>query len=261
MSVGKAIGHVVLVTTLLPGAVLAQSSMGTVNGTITDPTGASVPGANVTLVNEGTNVQNTRQTNDAGYYVFVNVRPGRYLLSVEMSGFTRAEVSVFTVGVNETVARNLRLELGALSETTVVTGQSELIQTSTAELGNIVEQRVIQDVPLQGRNFTQLMLLSPGVNPISTAQGPQSEIGFGASEGNSGVPFSTIANASVQGQQNRSKIYYVDGIVNTSVRSGSYVALPDIDSLQEFKVQSHSDKAEFGGVTGGVINMTSKSGT
>ena len=70
-----------------------------------------------------------------------------------------------------------------------------------------------------------------------------------------------IANASIMGQQNRSKIYYMDGIVNTSVRSGTYVALPDIDSLQEFKVQSQSDKAEFGGVTGGVVNMTSKSGT
>ena len=75
------------------------------------------------------------------------------------------------------------------------------------------------------------------------------------------MPGGMIVNASIMGQQNRSKIYYMDGIVNTSVRSGTYVALPDIDSLQEFKVQSQSDKAEFGGVTGGVVNMTSKSGT
>jgi hypothetical protein len=261
MSLGKAAGLLLLTMMILPGPARGQTSMGTVNGTVTDPTGAVVPGATVTLVNQGTNVQNARQTNDAGYFVFVNVRPGSYLLTVELSGFTKVEVSAFNVGVNETVARNVKLELGAVTETTVVTGQSELIQTSTAELGNVVEEAVISAVPLQGRNFTQLMLLSPGVNPVSTAQGPQSEIGFGAAEGSSGVPFSAVANASVQGQQNRSKIYYVDGIVNTSVRSGSYVALPDIDSLQEFKVQSHSDKAEFGGVTGGVINMTSKSGT
>ncbi len=80
-------------------------------------------------------------------------------------------------------------------------------------------------------------------------------------EGNSGIPGGMIANASIQGQQNRSKVYYMDGIINTSVRAGTYVALPDIDSLQEFKVQSQSDKAEFGGVTGGVVNMISKSGT
>src|SRR6185436_2137171 len=79
--------------------------------------------------------------------------------------------------------------------------------------------------------------------------------------GATGIAGGFITNASIMGQQNRSKIYYVDGIVNTSVRSGSYVALPDIDSLQEFKVQSQSDKAEFGGVTGGVVNMTSKSGS
>ena len=120
-------------------------------------------------------------------------------------------------------------------------------------------------MPLQGRNFTQLLMLTPGVNPVSTAQGAGAERGrdsaINSFEGNSGIPGGYIANASIQGQQNRSKVYYVDGIVNTSVRSGTYVALPDIDSLQEFKVQSHSDKAEFGGVTGGVVNMTSKSGS
>src|SRR6185436_1362498 len=79
--------------------------------------------------------------------------------------------------------------------------------------------------------------------------------------GATGIAGGFITNASIMGQQNRSKIFYVDGIVNTSVRAGSYVALPDIDSLQEFKVQSHGDKAEFGGVTGGVVNMTSQSGS
>ena len=122
---------------------------------------------------------------------------------------------------------------------------------------------MIRDVPLQGRNFTQLLLLTPGREPRLDGPGRRtsSETAVNSIEGNSGVPGGTIANASIMGQQNRSKIYYMDGIVNTSVRSGTYVALPDIDSLQEFKVQSQSDKAEFGGVTGGVVNMTSKSGT
>ena len=145
-----------------------------------------------------------------------------------------------------------------------VTALSEILQTSSVGLGNVVEQKLIRDLPLQGGNFTPLLLLSPGVNPISTAQGPGanggSELALGT-EGNSGMPGSMFVNASILGQQNRSKIYYVDGIVNTSVRAGTYVALPDIDSLHEFKVESQSDKAEYGGVTGGVVNMTSKSGT
>ena len=169
------------------------------------------------------------------------------------------------MGVNETVARNVSLKVGDVTEAMEVSAQSELLQTSTSELGNVVEERVIRGVPLQGRNFTQLLLLAPGVNPVSTAQGPaqngQDSTQINSFEGNSGIPGGFLANASIQGQQNRSKVYYVDGIINTSVRSGSYVALPDVDALQEFKVQSQSDKAEFGGVTGGVVNMTSKSGS
>jgi hypothetical protein len=164
------------------------------------------------------------------------------------------------VGVPRDRRSNVNLKLGNVTETVEVTAQSELLQASTAELGNVIEEKVIQELPIQGRNFTQLLLLTPGVNPVSTAQGAQQDLGFGTAEGSNGLPGSAFNNASVQGQQNRSKIYYMDGIINTSVRSGSYVALPDLDTLQEFKVQSHSDKAEFGGVTGGVINMTTKSG-
>jgi hypothetical protein len=251
----------VLATLISPALVLAQTSMGGVSGTVKDSTGAVLPGASVTLVNSATGVAVERQTNEAGFYWFVNVRPGTYSLSVELNGFNRAQVEAFSVGVNEAVIRNVGLQVGAVSETTTVVSQSELIQTSSSELGNVVQERVIRDLPLQGRNFTQLLLLTPGVNPISTAQGPQAETAVNSIEGNSGIPGGMIANASIQGQQNRSKVYYMDGIINTSVRAGTYVALPDIDSLQEFKVQSQSDKAEFGGVTGGVVNMISKSGT
>jgi hypothetical protein len=170
-------------------------------------------------------------------------------------------VAPFDVRVNDAVTQNVILQVGEISEQVVITAGTELIQASSAELGNVVGREVIKDLPLNGRNFTQLLILMPGVNPVSTAQGPQSQMSFGAAEGMTGLPGSTLANASVQGQQNRSKVYYVDGIINTSVRSGSYVVLPDIDSLQEFKVQSHNDKAEYGGVTGGVVNMTSKSGS
>jgi hypothetical protein len=156
---------------LAGGRLEAQTSMGTVNGTVTDSTGAALPGATVTLVSQATNIHVERVTNGAGYFAFVNVRPGSYSLTVELAGFNKAQVSAFAVGVNETLARNVTLKVGQVSETVEVRAQSELLQTSTAELGNVIEERVIKGVPLQGRNFTQLLLLTPGVNPVSTAQG------------------------------------------------------------------------------------------
>jgi hypothetical protein len=144
------------------GPVLAQTSMGAVNGTVTDGTGAVVPGATVTLVNQATNVRNERVSNSAGFFTFVNVRPGRYILTVELSGFSKAQLTPFVVDVNQTVARNVVLQVGATTETVEVTGQSELLQTTSAELGNVVEEKVIRAVPTQGRNFTQLLLLTPG---------------------------------------------------------------------------------------------------
>src|SRR2546428_8118412 len=258
-TLGKATGLLLLMTLLGSGVAVAQTSMGGVSGTVTDPTGAVVPGATVTLVNEATNVRSERSTNRAGFFTFVSVRPGRYVLTLELSGFSKAQLTPFTVDLNQTLARNVTLQVGSPTERVGVTAQSGLLQTTSAELGNVVEEKVIRSVPTQGRNFTQLLLLTPGVNPYSTAQGPKDSTTNGT-EGNTGVPGAAFSNASVQGQQNRSKLYYVDGIINTGIRSGTYVVLPDVDSLQGIKVQSHSDKAEFGGVLGGVVTMTSRSG-
>ncbi len=252
---------VAVVLLLASGQALAQTSFGSVNGTVMDATKGVIPGAAVTLTNVGTNIKMEAVSNDRGFFRIVNVRPGSYTLSIALVGFKTAALPAFEVGVNEAVSKNVTLQVGDVAETIEIVGGADLIQASSAELGNVIKEEVIKDLPLNGRNFTQLMMLTPGVNPVSTAQGAQAQMSFGAAEGNIGLPGSTLANASVQGQQNRSKVYYVDGIINTSVRGSTYVVLPDIDSLQEFKVQSHNDKAEYGGVSGGVVNMTSKSGT
>ncbi|HUE83859.1 MAG TPA: TonB-dependent receptor [Pyrinomonadaceae bacterium] len=252
----------VLVVLVASGSVLlGQTSTGEVNGTITDSQGAVIPGVTVRLINKGTNIENQVTTNRDGYFTFVNVKPGPYMLKVEKAGFAGLQVGHFDVGVAQVVSQNFNLEIGEITQTIEIQSGAELLQSSSTELGNVISEKVVQELPLNGRNFTQLLILTPGVNPVSTAQGSQREINFGAAEGNTGIPGSTLANASIQGQQNRSKIYFLDGIINTSVRGTSYVVLPDIDSIQEFKVQSHNAKAEYGGVTGGVVNMTTKSGT
>ena len=186
----------------------------------------------------------------------VNVKPGFYVLRVEATGFKTAQIAAFEVGVNEILTQNVGLTLGSISQTVEVTAEAALVQSTTAELGTLIAERVVQDLPLNGRNFTQLLTLTPGVTPLSTSQNRS----IGGVEGNVGIPGSGFADPSFHGQQNRSKLYFFDGIINTNVRGPTYIVIPNIDLIQEFKIVGHDAKAEFGGATGGIMNMVSKSG-
>ncbi len=252
------ISAVLLCTVLLSLVPLAsaQTATGQVNGTISDNTGAVVPGATLKLVNLATGIESTRSTNDSGVYVFVNVPPGPYRLRVSKEGFKEAESSL-TVAVSQAVTLDVKLDLGAVSETVDVTADAALVQTTTTELGTVIAQRVVNDLPLNGRNFTQLLTLTPGVTPVSTSQNRS----VGCCEGNVGIPGSGFSDPSFHGQQNRSKLYFFDGIINTNIRGPTYIVIPNIDMIQEFMVVGHDAKAEFGGATGGVVNMVSKAGT
>ena len=241
---------------LCASVLFGQTSTGTINGTLTDPTGAAVPGVAVKIVNQATKIESQTTSNQDGYFTFVNVQPGDYTISVEASGFKRTVTSPFTLGVSETSTQNISLAVGSVSETVEVSGGSEAIQSSTTELGTVVSERAVQDLPLNGRNFTQLLTLTPGVTPVSTSQNKS----IGGVEGNVGLPGSGFSDASFHGQENRSKLYFFDGIINTNIRGPNYIVIPNIDLIQEFKVVGHDAKAEFGGATGGVVNMVSKSG-
>ncbi|HEX6184682.1 MAG TPA: TonB-dependent receptor [Pyrinomonadaceae bacterium] len=240
----------------LAAAAHAQTATGGVNGTVTDPNGAAVPGSAVTLVNRATNIETRVVTSDAGYYTFVNVSPGTYVLKVEAAGFGPAQTSPFDVGVSQTLTQNVPLVVGGVAQTVEVVAGGELIQASSTELGTVIPERAIEDLPLNGRNFTQLLTLTPGVTPVSTSQNRN----VGGVEGNVGLPGSGFSDPSFHGQQNRSKLYFYDGIINTNVRGPTYIVIPNLDLVQEFKVVGHDAKAEFGGASGGVMNMVSKSG-
>ncbi len=243
---------------LAASPVFAQSTIGSVNGTITDATGASIPGSSVTLSNIGTGVEVTSESNATGLFVFVNVQPGNYTLLVEQTGFKTTTLPTFNVGVNQTVTQNISLEVGAVTETIEVLAQAELLQQSTSELGTVIGVKAVEDLPLNGRNFTQLLTLTPGATPVSTAQSN----GIGSHDlANVGVPGASFSNPSIHGQWNRMNIHLLDGLNNTNYIGNMYVIPPIIDAIQEFKVQSHNDKAEFGGVLGGIINVISKTGT
>jgi Carboxypeptidase regulatory-like domain len=243
---------------LEPASLFAQTANGQVNGTVTDASGAIVSGATVKLTNTGTKIAKQTATNSAGYFLFINVIPGTYVLSVEQPGFRAANVSQFEIQVNQTLTQNIQLEVGTVNESVTVTTQSPLLQTSSSELGTVIDERPVQELPLNGRNFTQLLILTPGITPISTAQGS----GISATDaGITAIPNTSFYKPSVNGQGNRENLFYLDGIMNTDIRGAVYGVLPILDTVDEFKVQSHNDKAEYGGTLGGVVNVATKSGT
>jgi hypothetical protein len=233
-----------------------QTSTGEVTGTITDGAGAAVSRASLKLIHQATKIETQITANQNGSFTFVNVRPGSYLLRVEAQGFKTLQTSNFEVGVNQSVTQDIALVVGEVSQTVEVLASAELVQRSSSELGTVIAEKVVQDLPLNGRNFTQLLTLTPGVTPVSTSQNRN----VGCCEGNVGLPGSGFSDASFHGQLNRSKLYFYDGIINTNVRGPTYIVIPNIDAIQEFKVVGHDAKAEFGGASGGVVNMVSKSG-
>src|SRR5437763_9672411 len=235
----------------------AQTSTGEVNGTVTDPNSAAVPGAIVKLINQATKGETEATTNQSGYFTFVNVRPATYTLMIEARGFKKSLTNSFVLGVSETVTQNVKLSVGEMSEVVEVTAGSELVQSSSSELGSVINERTVEDLPLNGRNFTQLLTLTPGVTPVSTSQNKS----IGGVEGNVGIPGSGFVDPSFHGQENRSKLYFFDGIINTNIRGPTYIVIPNIDMVQEFKVVGQDANADMGGASGGVVNMVSKSGT
>jgi hypothetical protein len=236
--------------------VFGQTSSGEVNGAIVDQTGAAISAATVKLINQATGIETQASLNKDGRFTIVNVKPGIYLLRVEAQGFKTAQTQAFNVAVNQTVTKDFELTVGDVSQTVEVSAAGELVERSSVELGSVISERAVQELPLNGRNFTQLLTLTPGVTPVSTSQNRT----IGGVEGNVGLPGSGFSDPSIHGQQNRSKLYFYDGIINTNIRGPSYIVIPNIDAIQEFKVVGHDAKAEFGGATGGVMNMVSKSG-
>jgi len=222
--------------------VFGQTSSGEVNGAIVDQTGAAVSAAPVKLINQATGIETQASLNKDGRFTLVNVKPGIYVLRVEAQGFKTAQTQAFNVAVNQTVTKDFELTVGDVSQTVEVSAGGELVERSSVELGAVISERAVQELPLNGRNFTQLLTLTPGVTPVSTSQNRN----IGGVEGNVGLPGSGFSDPSIHGQQNRSKLYFYDGIINTNIRGPSYIVIPNIDAIQEFKVVGHDAKAEFG---------------
>jgi hypothetical protein len=234
---------------------LAQQSSAVINGTIKDASGAVVQGATITLVNTETSVSRTSVSNSAGNYTFIDIPPAPYSMKVSMSGFSTITQQGIVLSVNQTATYDFTLNVGSTQQAVTVEAAAVAIEASTSELGTVINEESVRDLPLNGRNFTQLLTLTPGASPISVAQNSGGGGGFA---GNAVGSFSFPA---LNGQRNRSNMFLLDGVIDLGSFIGNYNISPIIDTVQEFKVQSHNDLAEWGGAPGGIVNVATKSGT
>jgi outer membrane receptor protein involved in Fe transport len=236
----------------MPTPAYAQASTAAINGRVLDSSGGVVPEAEVALRRVDTSVVRRTRTNPSGNYVLLNVLPGSYTLEISKTGFQRSQLTAFRLAVNQTATFDVSLQVGAVEQSVTVESTGAEVQGATAELGAAITSRQVVDLPLNGRNFTQLLALTPGVSPVSVASN---------SGGADARPIGTFTFPSVNGQSNRSNFFMLDGSNNQGSFFGTYNVQPIVDAIQEFKVQSHNDSAEFGQVMGGVVNVVTKSGT
>lgn len=229
---------------------LAQQETATVTGEVKDSTGAVVAKALITVTNTETNISLKTETNDQGMYILPSLKPGPYSVTVEKAGFRKVVRSGITLQVNQTVRVDIGLQVGELTSIVEIVEAAALLETETSARGSVIDQKKIVDLPLNGRDYNQLALLSPGVLPGTPRL--------------ASVNFKGVLN--VNGNRTFNNVFLLDGVDNISYSNsfrGENVQLvqPSIEALQEFKIQTNAYSAEFGRSSGAVVNATIKSGT
>lgn len=234
------------------GTASAQTSQATIRGNVHDSTSAAVTDAKLVLMNVDTHVTSTTVTNSTGDYLFQNINPGNYTLEASRSGFSAQKLKPFVLVVNQTASLDFTLAVGNVTEVVQVDAVGEGVEASTSELGSTLETEQIEDLPLNGRNFTTLFTTVPGVSNLSVP-GSQT-LSYTTAIGSAIIP-------SFNGQSQRSNLFLVDGILDIETFGNAYAVQPIVDVIQDQKLQSHNDSAEFGGSSGGTINISTKPGT
>jgi Carboxypeptidase regulatory-like domain/TonB dependent receptor len=233
----------------VPTLLSAQGTAGRVIGRVADPSGATLAGVKVTLVNEGTNVSRDTKTNENGDYDFVEVPVGTYRLEFDFSGFKKNVRRGVSLDINQVITLNMTMQVGATQEVVDVTSEAPLVETTSTQLGAVVGARAVSELPLNSRDTYQFLQLQPGV--MSTA-GSSNSIVYGSN--NAGA-------VSVNGGRGRSNNFSVNG----GDANDQFVNLPTVqpspDSIQEFRVLTNTFDAEYGRNSGSVVNVVTKSGT
>ena len=220
--------------------VYAQNPTATLVGTVRDTTGAVIAGAPITLRNTGTNDTRTVHSGASGEYTIPNLAAGSYAAMVRQAGFRTLQIGDIELQIDQTVRIDFKLEVGSISESIEVTATVSLLNTENAAKGDVMESPEIGEMPLNGRDFGDLAFLVPGV-------APQAEGGQGS-------------GMNINGARSDNTNFMIDGFNNQTRKSGFAQARPNLDALQEFKMQTSGFSAEYGRLSGGVMNMVLKSG-
>ena len=242
---------------LLAGVLLLSAipacgqGLGEFVGTVTDPSGGAVPAAKVTVTEAGTGFARSTTTGAEGYYAIPSLRPAVYNLLVEMPGFRAFKQTGITLKADQTETVNVKLELGATSEAVSVTAEGAQVDTSTSTIKQVVDDKRILEMPLNGRNAATLTLLAPGAVTAPSA---------GADQGQTKT-FPGAVTISTNGSRNNQISYQLDGGNNVDEYTNVNAPFPFPDALQEFSVQTSNYSAEYGQNAGGVVNIITKSGT
>ncbi len=228
-----------------------QTTNGLITGVVTDATGASLPAAAVTVTNPATGVARTATSNESGIYVVPQLAPGNYSVSVAKQGFATEDRSNVQLEVNQSVTLDFKLGVASTAQTVQVTSAPPPLNTTSPTLTDVVGHDETVDLPLNGREFTQLTLLTPGVAPVTTGQ----QAAFTVALGKGGI------SPSVNGQRGQQNNFTMDGVLNNAIFTNGWSIAPPPDALQEFAVQSHITDAQFAISSGANINVVSRSGT
>ncbi|HLH31194.1 MAG TPA: TonB-dependent receptor, partial [Terriglobia bacterium] len=230
-------------------AVLAQTVASQISGTVHDPSGAVLPGVDVKVTNTDTTATRTTVTNEAGAYVFPNLPIGPYRLEASLPGFTTHVQSGIVLQVNSNPTINIELQVGQVSQVLEVQADASMVETHSNVIGQVIDQQRVAELPLNGRNVTQLIGLFGAAVP-NTGGGLASNLNY-----------PTVAAFSIAGGQNNATNYFLDGATHIDSRTNVGLPLPFPDALQEFKVETSTLPANYGSHPGGAVNAVTKSGT
>jgi Carboxypeptidase regulatory-like domain/TonB-dependent Receptor Plug Domain len=245
------VGIVAIVFALLPNVVTGQVTTGTILGSVHDSTGAAVPGAKITITDNSKGTATTYQTDDSGFYNAEFLIPGTYNLSVEKEGFKRAESHNIILDVDQKARVDVTLEIGQVNQTLEVTAAAPLVRSESAELGEVIAEKQVQNLPLNGRNFAQLVTLVPGV----TAGQPGENL-----SGSSSFNPRASSDFNALGSQANTNGWLIDGIDDNEWTFNTVMVQPSVESVAEFKVLTGTFSAEFGRGAG-VVSVSTRSGS
>jgi hypothetical protein len=239
--------------------VVRADTVGSISGTVTDQTGAVIPDTTVTALNLDTTVQQTTKTNANGFYNFTALPVGRYEIEILREGFEPYKRTGLVIDVNSQLRADITLSMGAQTEEVVVSDTSVHVETESTQVGEVVTGDVMTGVALNGRSFTDLMSLQPGIVPMST-QTPDSVVMAGASVAIAPSGGLNPGNQSISGQREDANGFLVNGGDVKELMNGGTLIVPDLDSISEFRILTNNFDAEYGNYSGGIVNVVTKSG-